>query len=70
MAGIAWHDSIQMCFAGLRCENGKKRKRVYWLSTLCVILKCNHNPNWAYLLHIQYRHRAGATGDSYLLIFR
>lgn len=47
----------------------KKRKGVYWLSTLCVILKCNQNPNWAYLLHIQCRQRAGATGATYLSVF-
>lgn len=31
----------------------KRKKAVYWLSTLRVSLKCNHNPNWPYLLYIQ-----------------
>lgn len=34
----------------------KKKKTVYWPSTLCVSLKCNHNPSWAYLSHIQATH--------------
>lgn len=31
----------------------KRKKAVYWLSTLRVSLKCNHHPNWPYLLYIQ-----------------
>lgn len=34
-------------------EEKKRKKAVYWLSTLRVSLKCNHNPNWPYLLYIQ-----------------
>lgn len=52
MDGNAWHVSIEALF--WQCVVGQKRKKaVYWLSTLGVSLKCNHNPNWPYLLYIQ-----------------
>lgn len=68
MDGRARHDS--RCVShGYIVKMEKKSKRVYRPSALGAILKCNHNPNWAYLLRIQHRQRAGATGAAYLLIF-
>lgn len=54
MDGIAWHVSIQKFLAGY--VGRKKKETVYWLHTLSVSMKCNHNPSWAYLLHIQATH--------------
>lgn len=43
----------------------KERGRVYWLSTLCVILKCNHNPNG----HIYDIHRRAPRRAYWSLLF-